>query len=42
MTGYEIAAREKFTQFEWAGAEEIERQHALPSAFKAFTEWLKN
>lgn len=42
MTGYEIAAREKFKQFEWAGAEEIERQYALPSAFKAFTEWLKN
>ena len=41
MTGYLLAAREKFPQFVWAGADEIERQYALPSAFKAFTGWLK-
>lgn len=41
MTGYLIKAREFFPQFEWKSAEEIAEKYALPSAFKAFTEWIR-
>ena len=41
MTGYLIRAAEFFEQFTWAMAEEIKASFALPSAFKAFFEWLK-
>ena len=41
MTGYLIEAREHFPQYKWAAAEEIKEKYALPSAFKAFTEWVK-
>ena len=41
MTGYLIQAKEFLAQYEWASAKEIENKYALPSAFKAFTEWLK-
>ena len=41
MTGYLIKAREFFPQYEWRSAEEIFSSYAIPSAFKAFTEWIK-
>lgn len=41
MAGHLVAAREKFPQYVWATAEEIRKSYAVPSAFKAFTEWLK-
>ena len=41
MTGYLVTAREFFPQYEWISAEAIQAKYALPSAFKAFTEWLK-
>lgn len=40
MTGRLVRARAFFPQFEWFTAEEIERGIALPSAFKAFKEWI--
>lgn len=40
MTGRLVEAEEKFPQFVWATAEQIRRQYAIPSAFKAFTEWV--
>lgn len=40
MAGYLIAAREFFSAYEWRTAEEIKKSYAIPSAFKAFTEWL--
>ncbi len=41
MTGYLTEAKEKFPQYVWATAEEIEKNYAIPSAFKAFSEWVK-
>lgn len=41
MTGYLIKARKFFPQYEWKSAEEIAEKYALPSAFKAFTEWIR-
>ncbi len=41
MTGYLIKARGIFPQYEWRTAEEIKNDYAIPSAFKAFTEWLQ-
>lgn len=41
MTGYLINAREFFPQYEWKSAEEIGANYAIPSAFKAFTEWIR-
>lgn len=41
MTGYLIKAHEFFPQYEWKSAEEIFSSYAIPSAFKAFTEWIK-
>ncbi len=40
MTGYLVEAREKAPAFFWASADEIREKYALPSAFKAFKEWL--
>ena len=41
MTGYLVKSREAFPEYTWASAEEIKRSYAIPSAFKAFTEWVK-
>lgn len=41
MTGRLVAAREFFPQFVWATGEEIKSNYALPSAFKAFKNWIK-
>ena len=41
MTGYLIEAAQYFPQYEWVTADIIKEKYALPSAFKAFTEWLK-
>ena len=41
MTGYLVRVPEKSQDFVWATAEEIGRKYALPSALKAFFEWLK-
>lgn len=41
MTGYLIATEAQVPQYVWASAEEIRKKYAIPSAFKAFTEWLK-
>ena len=41
MTGYLVKAEEFYPAFTWATAEEIEGFYALPSAFKAFKEWIK-
>lgn len=40
MTGYLVKAREQFPDFVWEAAEEIKKSYALPSAFKAFGQWL--
>ena len=42
MTGYLIRAKEFFPEFVWASAEEIQKNYALPSAFKAFFSWIGN
>ena len=41
MTGYLVRVNEKVEGFVWATAEEIGRKYALPSALKAFFEWVK-
>lgn len=41
MTGKLVAAREMFSAFTWATAEETKERYALPSAFKAFRDWVK-
>ncbi len=41
MTGYLVRARKFFEGYVWVSAEEIINSYALPSAFKAFTEWVK-
>ena len=41
MTGYLVRAREFYPQFTWATRAEIEEKYAVPSAFKAFMNWLK-
>lgn len=41
MTGCFVRARERFPQYVWLTAEEIRLNYALPSAFKAFTGWVK-
>ncbi len=41
MTGYLVRAREFSPQYEWKSAEKIRAFYAIPSAFKAFTEWIK-
>ncbi len=41
MTGYLIEVKEECPQYVWATAKEIERNYAVPSAFKAFTAWIK-
>ena len=40
MTGRLIQAREFFPEYLWVTAEEIGQTYALPSAFKAFKEWV--
>lgn len=40
MTGYLVKAKKEFSDFVWATTEEIRKRYALPSAFKAFTEWV--
>ena len=40
MTGLLVRADAFYPQFEWFTAEEIEDSIALPSAFKAFKEWI--
>ena len=40
MTGYLIRAEEYDPQFIWATAQEIKSSYALPSAFKAFKDWI--
>ncbi len=41
MTGYLVETEETDPRFLWATAEEIREKYAIPSAFKAFTEWVK-
>ena len=41
MTGYLIETAERDPQYVWATAEELKNGYAIPSAFKAFTEWVK-
>ncbi len=41
MTGYLIETAERDPQYVWATAEELKSGYAIPSAFKAFTEWVK-
>lgn len=41
MTGKLVAAEEFYPQFVWATAQEIKEKYAIPSAFKAFTEWIE-
>lgn len=41
MTGYLVRAEEFYPQYVWASAEEIREKYPLPSAFKAFFEWIK-
>lgn len=41
MTGYLIEAETFYPEYVWASAEEIGNTYALPSALKAFLEWLK-
>ncbi len=41
MTGYLIEAKEFFPRFLWVTPEEMRKNYALPSAFKAFKEWVK-
>lgn len=41
MTGHLVEASEFFPQYEWKTADEIFSSYAIPSAFKAFTEWVK-
>lgn len=41
MTGKLVQADEFYPQYEWVNAEEIAQKYALPSAFKAFAEWVK-
>ncbi len=40
MTG-KLVETERFGPYLWASAEEIEERYAIPSAFKAFSEWVK-
>ncbi len=42
MTGYLVHARAYDPLFTWVTAEEIEKTYALPSAFKAFFEWVNH
>lgn len=41
MTGKLVRVKETFAPYTWATAEEIAARFALPSAFRAFAEWLK-
>ncbi len=41
MTGYLIEVEKEAPCYVWATAEEIGKTYAVPSAFKAFTEWLR-
>ncbi len=41
MTGYLVRAKLYDSAFTWATAEEIKTSYALPSAFKAFMNWVK-
>ena len=41
MTGYLVKANDFNPDYVWATAEEIKNGYALPSAFKAFAQWLK-
>ena len=41
MTGYLVEAEECYPQYEWRTKEEIISSYAIPSAFKAFLEWIK-
>ncbi len=41
MTGYLVRAKEFLSEYVWVTAEELRNVYALPSAFKAFTEWIK-
>ncbi len=40
MTGRLVETETEFGDFTWATAEEIGKKYALPSAFKAFMEWI--
>lgn len=41
MTGFFVKAREFFPDYVWVSSEELKSGYALPSAFKAFKDWLK-
>ncbi len=41
MTGKLVEIETKLPQYTWATAQEIANRYALPSAFKAFLEWIK-
>lgn len=40
MTGFLVEMEEEDSRYVWVTAKEIGEKYALPSAFKAFTEWL--
>ncbi len=41
MTGYYVKANAFYPEYVWATAEEIRKNYAIPSAFKAYTVWVK-
>ncbi len=41
MTGHLVDVRARSPEYVWATTEEIRKNYAVPSAFKAFAEWLK-
>ncbi len=41
MTGYLVEVEEEIGDYAWVTTEEIAQSYAIPSAFKAFMEWIK-
>ena len=41
MAGYLVEAESRDPAYVWASAEDISKEYALPSAFKAFIEWIE-
>ncbi len=41
MAGYYVKANAFYPEYVWATAEEIRKNYAIPSAFKAYTVWVK-
>ena len=42
MIGYEIPVKEKIEGFLWVKKEELFSKYSIPTAFKTYTEYLKN